>query len=103
MVNSDDFVILTEKGLAFIKEWFGIAIWVPSDLTREYQMLVHICCYGGSIKYVLLREIGYKDDTLRKALEQKFIIISKDSSKLEDNVKIEIAKMIGKPPSILYT
>jgi hypothetical protein len=46
---------------------------------------------------------AYKDDTLRKALEQKFIIISKDSSKLEDNVKIDIAKMIGKPPSILYT
>jgi hypothetical protein len=45
----------------------------------------------------------YKDDTLRKALEQKFIIISKDSSKLEDNVNIDIAKMIGKPPSILYT
>ena len=66
-------------------------------------MLVHICCYGDPIKYVLLREIGYKDDTLRKALEQKFIIISKDSSKLEDNVKIDIEKMTGKPPSILYT
>ncbi len=101
-MNSDDFVILTEEGLAFVKKWFGVAGRVPSELTREYQMLLHIGGYGGFIKYELLKEIGYKDNTLKKALKEKFIIISKDASKLEDKVKFEIAKMVGKPPESLY-
>ncbi len=101
-MNSDDFVILTEEGLAFVKKWFGVADRVPYDLTREYQMLLHVGCYGGSIRYELLKKIGYKDHTLKKALKEKFIIISKDASELEDKVKFEIAKMVGKPPESLY-
>ncbi len=102
-MNPDDFVVLTEEGLAFVKKWFGVAGRVPLNLTREYQMLLHISGYGGSIKYELLKEIGYKDNILKKALEEKFIIISKDTSKLENKVKSEILKMVGKPPESLYT
>jgi hypothetical protein len=102
MASSDDFVILTEKGLAFVKEWFGVAKRVPSDLTKEFQMLVHIGSYGGVMNYELLKEIGYADSVVKRALNEGFIIISKETSRLENNVKLEIARMVGKPPESLY-
>jgi hypothetical protein len=101
--TSEDFIILTKKGMSFVKEWFGVAKKVPSDLTREFQMLVHVCCYGGVMDLKLLKEIGYQENTIEKARKEEFVVISKDVSKLEDNVKSEIASMVGKPPECLYT
>jgi hypothetical protein len=65
-------------------------------------MLVHIGSYGGIMNYELLKGIGYADTVVRRALKEGFIIISKDSSQLENTVKLEIASMVGKPPETLY-
>jgi hypothetical protein len=89
--------------MSFIKEWFGVAKRVPSDVTREFQILVHVCCYGGIMDLKLLKEIGYEDNVIEKAREEEFVVISKDASKLQDSVKSEIARMVGKPPECLYT
>lgn len=102
MTNSKDLVILTEEGLLFVKKWFGIARRVPPDLTRIYQMLLHVGSFGGCISYEMLKGIGYEDKTVNRAIEAKFIAMSTDASKLQDKVKTEIARMVGKPPESLY-
>ncbi len=102
MTNSKGLVILTEEGLLFVKKWFGIARCVPPDLTRIYQMLLHVGSFVGCISYEMLRGIGYEDKTVNRAIEAKFIVMSKDASKLQDSVKAELARMVGKPPASLY-
>jgi transcription termination factor Rho len=102
LTNSKDLVILTEEGLLLMKKWFGIARRVPPDLTRIYQMLLHVGSFGGCISYELLKGIGYEDKTVNRAIEARFVVMSKDASKLQDRVKAEIARMVGKPPASLY-
>jgi len=101
-MDPDEFLILTRKGLEFVKRWFLDSVRVPPELTREYQLLLHICCFEGLMKYEMLKEIGYKDNTIGKALGEKLVFLSKDGSKLEEEVKAEIAKMIEKSPESLY-
>ena len=54
------------------------------------------------MKYEMLKEIEYKDSTIGKALGEKLVILSKDGSRLEEEVKAEIARMIEKSPESLY-
>jgi len=98
-----NFLILTEKGLEFVKTWFNKDRRVPPELTRMYQMLLHICCFGGSIKYEALKEIGYEKSTLSKALGEEFVVALEDQSKLEDKVKAEIARIVDTHPKSIYT
>jgi hypothetical protein len=101
--NEPYYLVVVTARASFVKEWFGVAKNVPSDLTREFQMLVHVCCYGGVMDLKLLKMIGYQENTIEKARKEEFVVISKDASKLVDNVKSEIASMVGKPPKCLYT
>jgi len=102
LIDSKNLVILTEEGLLFVKKWFGIAKCVPPELTRIYQMLLHVGSFGGCISYEMLRGIGYEDSTLNKGIESKFIVISKDTSILQESVKAEIARMVGRHAEPLY-
>ncbi len=101
-MDPDEFLVLTRKGLEFVKRWFFDRGRVPSELTREYQLLLHICCFEGLMKYEILKEIGYNDSTIAKALREKLVTISKDGSELEEGVKAEIVKTVEKPHDSVY-
>jgi len=100
LANSRERLVLTEEGLQFVKRWFGVTRRVPSNVTREYQMLLHVCSFGGSISRKLIKQIGYEDETVEKALRDNYITVTAKAPGRK--VKSEIARMVGRPARALY-
>jgi hypothetical protein len=99
--KKDEYLILTENGLKFMKKWFGKAKMVPPKLTRLYQLLLHTTSYGGCISRIDVRRIGYKPETVDEAISKGYVV-TQNHTKVPKEIRETIAQMRGKVPKILY-
>ena len=89
--------MLKDKGLQFLDTWFGTPKGIPPDLTRLYQLLLHMVTMKGTIPVILALRLGYTRQLIQEAVKRKYVELSLGAKKPSEDVSKRIREIIGKP------
>ena len=103
MANSSQYIVLKSRGLDFVEVWFGAPRCVPPNLTRMYQLLLHLVTMKGVVPVRLAFSIGYNSRIIGQAVRRGYVELSSAPQKVSRETADRIAKMIGEPPREMVT
>ncbi|MDI6904244.1 MAG: hypothetical protein QMD13_01955 [Candidatus Bathyarchaeia archaeon] len=90
--------MLKVKGLEFLDTWFGTLECIPPNLTKLYQLLLHMVTLKGTIPVYLAIKLGYTGKLIYKAATKGYVELSLSPKKPSEEVLKRVKKIIGKPP-----
>ena len=96
------YLVLREKGLEFIETWFGAPKCVPPNLTKMYQLLLHMVTMKGTIPMYLAFKLGYSEAVVNEAVKRKYVELSLVPKKPPKSVLKRIRDIIGEPPREMF-
>lgn len=96
------FLVLTTKGLEFVKNWFGASGRVPPNLTRLYQLLLQTVSMGGVMNVQAALRIGYDRGVIREAVSKAYVELTLISRRPKKGVVRRIKEMVGEPSREIY-
>ena len=92
------YLVLKVKGLEFLETWFGTPKCVPPNLTKLYQLLLHMVTMKGTIPVYLALKLGYTTKLINEAVTKDYVELSIVPRKTSEEVSKRIREIIGKPP-----
>ena len=96
------YLVLKAEGLEFIETWFGTARCVPPNLTRLYQLLLHLVTMNGTVPVYLALRLGYTSKLIGEAVSRGFVELSLVPRRPSEDVLGCIKDIIGKPPRQMF-
>lgn len=96
------YLILKAEGFELIKTWFGTHECVPPNLTKLYQLLLHMVTMNGTISVDQALRLGYTSKSVSEALSREFIELSLVPKRPSEQVLGYIREIIGKPPQQMF-
>jgi hypothetical protein len=96
------YLVLKAKGLEFLETWFGTMKCVPPNLTKLYQLLLHMVTMKGMVPVYLALRIGYSSKVIDEAVTKGYVESSHVPKKPSEEVLKRIREIIGKPPREMY-
>jgi len=96
------FLVLKVEGLKFLKIWFGAQKCVPPNLTKLYQLILHMVTMKGMIPVYLALRTGYTSKLINEAVKRGYVELSLVPKKPSEEVLNRINEIIGKPPREIY-
>ncbi len=96
------YLVLKAKGLEFIETWFYTPRCIPSNLTKLYQLLLHMVTMKGTVPIYLTRRMGYSSKLIGEAVSRGFVELSLVPKNPSDEVTKYIREIIGKPPQKMF-
>jgi len=90
-------LVLKAKGLQFLDTWFGTPKCIPPNLTKLYQLLLHMVTMKGTIPVYLALRLGYTRQLIGEAVTKKYVELSLGPKKPSEDVLERIREIIGKP------
>jgi hypothetical protein len=96
------YLVLEAKGLEFVETWFGTPKCVPPDLTKLYQLLLHMVTMKGTVPVYLALKIGYTIKVIDEAVMNGYVESSPVPKKPSKEILKRIKEIIGKPPREMY-
>ncbi len=70
------YLVLKVKGLKFLETWFGTQKCLPPNLTKLYQLLLHMVTMKGMIPVYLALRLGYTGKLINKAVIKEYVELS---------------------------
>jgi len=83
--------VLKVKGLEFLETWFGTLKRVPPNLTKLYQLLLHMVTMKGMVPV-------YFDEAVTRGYVESSPVPKKPSEEILKRIR----EIIGKPPREMY-
>ncbi len=96
------YLVLKAEGLEFIETWFGTSKCVPPNLTKLYQLLLHMVTMNGTVPVYLALRLGYTRKPIGEAVSRGFVELSLVPRRPSDEVLGCIKEIIGKPPQEMF-
>lgn len=96
------YLILKAEGLELIKTWFGTHECVLPNLTKLYQLLLHLVTMNGTVTVDQALRLGYTGKSVSEALSRGFIELSLVPKRTSEQVLGCIREIIGKPPQQMF-
>ena len=96
------YLVLKVKGLEFLETWFGTLTCVPPNLTKLYQLLLHMVTLKGMVPVYLALKIGYTIKVIDEAVTKGYVESSPVPKKPSKEILKRIREIIGKPPREMY-
>ena len=96
------YLVLKVKGLEFLQTWFGTPKSVPPNLTKLYQLLLHMVTMKGTVPVYLALRIGYTGKVIAEAVIREYVESSHVPRKPSEEVLKRIREIMGKPPREIY-
>jgi hypothetical protein len=96
------YLVLKVKGLVFLETWFGTLKCVPPNLTKLYQLLLHMVTMKGIVPVYLALRIGYSGKVIDEAVTKGYVESSHAPRKPSEEVLKRIKEIIGKPPREMF-
>jgi len=96
------YLVLKAEGLELIETWFGTLKCVPSNLTKLYQLLLHLVTMNGTVSVDQALRLGYTRKSVSEALSRGFIELSLVPKRPSGEVLGYIREIIGKPPQQMF-
>ncbi len=96
------YLVLKVEGLEFIEKWFGTPKCVPPNLTRLYQLLLHLVTMNGTVPVYLALRLGYTSKLIGEVLSRGFVELSLVPRRPSEEVLGCIREIIGKPPPEMF-
>ena len=96
------FLVLKIEGLKFLEIWFGAQKCVPPNLTKLYQLLLHMVTMKGTVPVYLALKIGYTIKVIDEAVTKGYVESSPIPKKPSKEILKRIREIIGKPPREMY-
>ena len=96
--NRKQYLVLKAKGLEFLETWFGTLKCVPPNLTKLYQLLLHMVTMKGTVPVYLALKIGYTIKVIDEAVTKGYVESSPVPKKPSKEILKRIREIIGKPP-----
>lgn len=98
MSKQSRYLVLKVKGLGFVRTWYGAPKCVPPDLTRIYQLLLHMVTMKGTIPVRVVLRIGYTSRIIGETVKRGYVELCFVPKKASKEVMNRITEIIGKPP-----
>jgi len=95
--NKKRYLVLKVKGLEFIETWFGIPRCIPPNLTKLYQLLLHMVTMRGTVPTYLALKLGYTDRVIEEAVTKGYVELSPSPKKPSQAVLRRVKAIIEKP------
>lgn len=76
MAKRAKFLVLNVEGLKFLEEWFAAQRSIPPNLTRMYQLMLHMVILKGTISVAVARKIGYTGRVVGEAVKRGYVEVS---------------------------
>lgn len=92
------YLVLKIKGLKFLETWFGAPKCVPPNLTKLYQLTLHMVTMKGMMSTYSALKTGYTIRLINEAVRKGYIELSSVPKKPSREVFRKIKEIIGKPP-----
>jgi len=96
------YLVLKAKGLEFLETWFGTLKCVPPNLTKLYQLLLHMVTMKGMVPVYLALRIGYTIKVIDEAVTRGYVESSPVPKKPSEEISERIREIIGRPPREMY-
>ncbi len=81
-----------------MEEWYVAVQPVPANVTKLYQLLLHMVTMRGTIPVYLALELGYANQLIDEAMSRGFVELSLELKKPSRRVSRQINQIIGIPP-----
>jgi hypothetical protein len=91
------YLVLTVKGLEFLDTWFGTLKCIPPNLTKLYQLLLHMVTMKGTVPVYLALRLGYTGQLIGEAVRKEYVELSLGPKKPSEDVLKRIREIVGKP------
>ena len=98
MSKRSRYLVLKGKGLDFIETWFGAPKCVPPNLTKMYQLLLHMVTMKGTMPVRLALRTGYTSRIIEEAVKRGYVELSFVPKSASKEIMNRITEIIGKPP-----
>ena len=95
--NKKRYLVLKVKGLEFIETWFGIPRCIPPNLTKLYQLLLHMVTMKGIVPMYLALKLGYASRIIEEAVTRGYVELSLSPKKPSQPVLRRVKAIIEKP------
>ncbi len=96
------YLVLKAEGLEFIETWFGTPKCVPPNVTKLYQLLLHLVTMKGTVPVHLALKLGYTSKLIGEAVSGGFVELSLVPRRPSEEVLTCIGEIIGKPPREMF-
>lgn len=96
------YLVLKVKGLEFLETWFGTLKCVPPNLTKLYQLLLHMVTMKGTVPVYLALRLGYTGKLIDEAVTKGYVELSLVPKNPSEEVLKRIREIIGKPPREMF-
>jgi hypothetical protein len=97
-----EYLVLKADGLRFLKMWFGAPKSVPPNLTKLYQLLLHMATMKKVIPVYLALRTGYTCKLVSEAARRGYVELSHVPRKPSEEVLDQIKEIIGKQSREMY-
>lgn len=91
--HQNRYLVLKVEGLRFVKVWFEVPKCVPPDLTKLYQLLLHMVTMKGVIPVYLAHRMGYTDKLIDEAVAKGYVELRPVPKKPAEEVLKNIEKI----------
>jgi len=98
MSKRSQYLVLKVKGLSFLETWFGAPGCVPPNLTKLYQLTLHMVTMKGMMPTYSALRAGYTIRLINEAVRKGYIELSPAPKKPSEEALRKIKEIIGKPP-----
>lgn len=98
MSRRSGYLVLKIKGLRFLETWFGAPKCVPPNLTKLYQLTLHMVTMKGVMPTYLAHRTGYTGKLINEAVRKGYLELSFVPKKPSEEALRKIKEIIGKPP-----
>jgi hypothetical protein len=95
------FLVLTNQGIGFVKEWYKKTGRIPSEVSKLYQLLLRVAMLGGAMTVTSVKRARYASNTIEIALAKRLLIL-KQTPEIPIEVIRQIEELIGSAPKDIY-
>jgi hypothetical protein len=96
------YLVLKVEGLDFLDTWFGTSKCLPPNLTRLYQLLLHMITMKGTLPVYLALRLGYTHRLIGKAVTKGYVELAPAPKKPSGKILKRVREIIGKPPREMF-
>lgn len=102
-LRKKQYLVLKTEGLEFLEKWFKTQERVPPNLTKLYQLLLHMVTMKGTVPVSLALKLGYNSKLINEATSRGYVELSLVPKRPSEEVLKCIKGIIGKPPREMST